>query len=225
MRVISWNLLRLTGAAVRDVAALIDKYRPDLLLMQEATEELVTLPSIVGGCCFRERLYGRIYGLAAWSVHPLTAPYALSLPVSTMPGRVPPRVAQIVCSGGVTFANVHLSHGQFLNWWQLTRIARTLVGPAAIVGDYNAIGPIKLGGFKDVGPHKRTHIASKIIPFRLDRCMARGLHCMDAQVLDRGPSDHHPIVLDLSLVSSVTDVPERRRRLGDRWHAAFRRAG
>jgi hypothetical protein len=138
----------------------------------------------------------------------LPPPYALPLPVSTMPGRVPPRVAQIVCFGEVTFANVHLSHGQFLNRWQLTRIARSLDGPVAVVGDYNAVGPIKLSGFKDVGPRNPTHVASNIIPFRLDRCMARGLHCTDARALDRGPSDHHPIILDLKVMASTTHASE-----------------
>jgi endonuclease/exonuclease/phosphatase (EEP) superfamily protein YafD len=209
VRVISWNLLRRTGAAVKDVAALIERYHPDLLLMQEATEEVATLPTIVGGYCFREHFPRRIYGLAAWSQHPMLPPYALTLPVSTMPGRVPPRVAQIVCFDDVTFANVHLSHGQFLNRWQLTRIARSLDGPAAVVGDYNAVGPIKLIGFKDVGPRKPTHIAGNIISFRLDRCMARGLRCTNAQVLDRGPSDHHPIILDLNVTSSATDASEQ----------------
>ena len=32
LKVISWNLLRLTGAGVEDVAALIQQHRPDLLL-------------------------------------------------------------------------------------------------------------------------------------------------------------------------------------------------
>ena len=225
MRVISWNLLRLTGATVQDVAALIEGYHPDLLLMQEATEEVAALPTIVGGHFFREHLHGRIYGLAAWSRHPLTPPYALPLPVSAMPGRVPPRVAQIVCFGGATFANVHLSHGQFLNRWQLTRIARTLEGPAAIVGDYNAVGPTKLSGFKDVGPREPTHVASNIIPFRLDRCMARGLDCTDARVLHRGPSDHHPIILNLNVKSSTTRASELRLRFGDRWQGTYRRNG
>jgi endonuclease/exonuclease/phosphatase (EEP) superfamily protein YafD len=226
VRVISWNLLCLTGATVKDVAALIQGYHPDLLLMQEATEEVVALPTIVGGHFLREHLHSRIYGLAAWSRDdPLTPSYALPLPVSTMPGRVPPRVAQIVCCSHVTFANVHLSHGQFLNRWQLTRIARALEGPAVIVGDYNAVGPIKLSGFKDVGPRKPTHIASNIIPFRLDRCMARGLDCTDARVLGRGPSDHNPIILDLKVKSSATHASEPRLRLGDRWQGAFRRNG
>jgi endonuclease/exonuclease/phosphatase (EEP) superfamily protein YafD len=210
-------LLRRTGAAVKDVAALIERYHPDLLLMQEATEEVAELPGMVGGYFFREHFPSRIYGLAAWSRHPMLPPYALTLPVSTMPGRVPPRLAQIVCFGDVTFANVHLSHGQFLNRWQLTCIARSLDGPAAVVGDYNAVGPIKLSGFKDVGPRKSTHVASNIIPFRLDRCMARGLRCTNAQVLDRGPSDHHPIILDLNVMSSATDASEQQSSR----HAAF----
>lgn len=208
MRIISWNLLRRTGAAVKDVAALIEQYHPDLLLMQEATEELAALPEIVGGHFFREHFDRRIYGLAAWSPHPFPAPYALPLPVSRMPGRVPPRVAQIIRFGEVRFANVHLSHGQILNRWQLARIARSLNGRAVVVGDYNALGPIKLSGFEDVGPRKRTHVAQKIIPFRLDRCMVRGLYCTNARVLDRGPSDHHPIILDLNVKSDARHLSE-----------------
>ena len=200
MKVISWNLLRLTGAGVNDVAALIERHHPDLLLLQEATVELEALPAIVGGFFYREPLDGRIYGLAAWSPHPLPRPYALRLPVSQVPGRVPPRVAQIVQFGEVAFANVHLSHGQFLNRWQLLHIASALDGPAAIVGDYNAVGPIKLAGFKDIGPRQPTHSPTNIISFRLDRCMARGLRCSHGRVLARGPSDHHPIALDLHVV-------------------------
>ena len=208
LKVISWNLLRLTGAGVEDVAALIEQHRPDLLLLQEATEELTELPARVGGCFFRDPLDGarwlriesRIYGLAVWSPHPLARPYTLPLPISQVPGRLPPRVAQIVQLGDVAFANVHLSHGQFLNRWQLLHIANALDGPAAIVGDYNAIGPIKLAGFKDIGPRQPTHSPSNIISFRLDRCMARGLRCSHARVLPRGPSDHHPIKLDLHVL-------------------------
>ena len=198
MKIISWNLLRLTGATVEDVAALIKKHRPDLLLMQEATEEVTALPALAGGYVRRQPLHGRVYGLAAWSPHPLAPSDALPLPVSTMPGRVPPRLAQIVRVGGINFANVHLSHGQILNRRQLSRVARSLNGPTAIIGDYNAVGPILLAAFNDVGPRQPTHLANNIISFRLDRCMVRGLQCSSAQVLERGPSDHHPIVLILS---------------------------
>jgi endonuclease/exonuclease/phosphatase (EEP) superfamily protein YafD len=212
LKVISWNLLRLTGAGVHDVAALIARHQPDLLLLQEATEDLCALPDLVGGHFFREPLDGRIYGLAVWSPNPLPEPYALRLPVSQVPGRVPPRVAQIVQFGEVAFANVHLSHGQFLNRWQLLHIASTLEGPAAIVGDYNAVGPVKLGGFKDIGPRQPTHSPSTIISFRLDRCMARGLRCRESRVLARGPSDHHPIVLDLQAVPGAAYASARHAR-------------
>jgi endonuclease/exonuclease/phosphatase family metal-dependent hydrolase len=230
LKVISWNLLRLTGAGVEDVAALIERHRPDLLLLQEATAELAELPAWVGGYFFREPLDRRIYGLAVWSPHPLAPPYVLPLPVSQLPGRVPPRVAQIVHLGDVAFANVHLSHGQLLNRWQLSHIANALDGPAAVVGDYNAIGPIKLAGFKDIGPRQPTHSPTNIISFRLDRCMARGLRCSHARVLSRGPSDHHPIGLDLHVLPGIR-VAEgsnaahvRRLRLRDsveRWARAM----
>ena len=230
MKVISWNLLRLTGAGVEDVAAVIEQHRPDLLLLQEATEQLSALPARVGGCFFREPLNGRIYGLAVWSPHPLAPPYALPLPVSRVPGRVPPRVAQIVQLGEVTFANVHLSHGQFLNRWQLLHIANVLNGPAAVVGDYNAIGPIKLAGFEDIGPRQPTHSPNNTISLRLDRCMARGLRCSYAKVLARGRSDHHPIRLDLHVLPAVRGsdrtgtIHVRRLKLRDsveRWARAM----
>lgn len=203
MRVVSWNLLRRVGADVEDVADLVRRRRPDLLLLQEATDDLTALPSLVGGHFFRHPMQGRIYGLAAWSPHPLPPTTALRLPASALPGRVPPRVAQIVRFRGVCFANVHLSHGQFLNRWQLRHIAGALQGPAAIIGDFNAVGPIMLPEFEDVGPRRRTHKARNVIALRLDRCMARDLRCLRKEVLEKGPSDHHPIVLDLAVASEA----------------------
>lgn len=223
LRVISWNLLRLVGARVDDVAALIERHQPDLLLMQEATEDLASLPSVVGGYFFRAPMHGRVYGLAVWSPHPLKPPRRLPLPASSIPGHFPPRVAQIVRIGNITFANVHLSHGQLLNRVQLLHIVRFLDGPAAVVGDYNAVGPIRLRGLRDVGPRQPTHMARNIISLRLDRCMVRGLRCRNARVLERGPSDHHPIILDLDVISesSLLALPRARRMARDRWHAAL----
>jgi endonuclease/exonuclease/phosphatase (EEP) superfamily protein YafD len=197
VKVISWNLLRRTGAAVEDVARLVEQEAPDLLLMQEATVEMEALPTLTGGYFHWEPLPGRSHGLGAWSPHPLPPPLQLPLPVSRMPGRVPPRLAQLLRIGSITFANVHLSHGQLLNRWQLLRIARALEGPAAVIGDYNAVGPTVLPGFRDVGPREPTHVAQSVVPFRLDRCLVRGLHCAEARALARGPSDHRPIVLEL----------------------------
>ena len=91
MKVISWNLLRRTGAQVYDVAKLVEGEEPDLLLMQEATKEMEHLPDLVGGHFHREPLPTRIHGLAAWSPHPLPPPVVLPLPVSRIPGRVPCR--------------------------------------------------------------------------------------------------------------------------------------
>jgi endonuclease/exonuclease/phosphatase (EEP) superfamily protein YafD len=199
VKVISWNLLRLVGAAIEDVVALIDREKPDLLLLQEATKEMDALPAFAGGHYWREPSPGRIHGLAAWSPQPLIDLQVLPLPYSRMPGRVPPRVAQLFRVGDVTFANVHLSHGQLLNRRQLLRIAKTLRGPAAVIGDYNAVGPTIISGFKDVGPRERTIRAADILPFRLDRCLVRGLHCADVRTLERGPSDHHPIVVELKV--------------------------
>lgn len=213
LRVISWNLLRLIGAGVEDVAALIRRYEPDVLLMQEATPGIAALPELVGGHLVRAPMANRVYGLAVWSRNPLPPHETLALPVSKMPGRVPPRIAQLVRIAGITFANVHLSHGQLLNRRQLLSIVRAVDGPLAIIGDYNAVGPIVLSGFRDLGPQRRTHHASNIIPFRLDRCMARGLHCTATEVLERGPSDHHPILLELSPLSAVEAAERAVRRL------------
>jgi endonuclease/exonuclease/phosphatase family metal-dependent hydrolase len=199
LKVISWNLLRLTGAGVHDVAKLVEGEEPDLLLMQEATKEMERLPDFVGGHFHREPLPTRIHGLAAWSPHPLPPPVVFPLPVSRMPGRVPPRIAQILRLGDVTFANVHLSHGQLLNRWQLVRVAEALEGPAAVIGDYNAVGPTVIPGFKDVGPREATHKAGDLVRVRLDRCLVRLLKCTKAKALEKGPSDHRPIALELTL--------------------------
>ncbi|MEN3953487.1 endonuclease/exonuclease/phosphatase family protein [Iodidimonas sp. SYSU 1G8] len=197
MKIISWNLLRRTGAAVKDVAELIQQEKPDLVLMQEATSQVIRLPDLAGGTLFHEPMDRRIYGLAAWSPHEVTPGETFTLPVSRMPGRLPPRIAQILHVGEITFANVHLSHGQWLNRWQLHRLCTSLTGPAAIIGDYNAVGPTILPGFRDIGPRERTHMCGRMIPLRLDRCLARSIRCVSATTLARGASDHHPIVLHL----------------------------
>jgi exonuclease III len=210
MRIISWNLLRLEGAAVGDVAGLLERERPDLLLMQEVTQHMDVLPRMVSGHYHRLPWPGRIHGLAVWSRHNFATPQVLPLPASPLPGRLPRRRTQIVKVGDITFANVHLSHGQLLNRRQLLRIAAALHGrPSAIIGDYNAVGPSLIPGFKDVGPREATHHAGNVVPFRLDRCLAHGLHCSLASTLDFGPSDHRPIVLDLQVAEAVS----RRRPL------------
>jgi endonuclease/exonuclease/phosphatase family metal-dependent hydrolase len=199
LRVVSWNLLRRVGAGVEDVARLVKSRHPDLLLLQECTEDIAALPSLVGGHFFRHPMQSRIYGLAAWSPHKLPHSTAIRLPYSILPGRVPPRLAQIIDFQGIMVANVHLSHGQFLNRFQLRHIMEQLQGPAAIIGDFNAVGPVGFQGFSDIGPRMNTHRAGNIIALRLDRCIARGLVCSASEVLDKGPSDHHPMVLDMKV--------------------------
>lgn len=206
LRVVSWNLLRRVGAGVEDVAKLVRSHHPDLLLLQECTEDIVSLPALVGGHFFRHPMQSRIYGLAAWSPHPFPQTSAIRLPASILPGKVPPRLAQIIAFHGITFANVHLSHGQFLNRFQLRHIIEQMEGPAAIIGDFNAVGPVGLQGFADIGPRQRTHRAANIVALRLDRCIARGLVCNASEVLDKGPSDHHPMVLDMA-VSGAFHAP------------------
>ena len=123
------------------------------------------LAAIIGGLsfvstCFAESMTLRC-GARICYLRPMRLPYRSP----GYRGRVPPRMAQIVSLRDVSFASVHLSHGQFLNRWQLLQIARALDGSAAIVGDFNAVGPTTLSGFKDFGP-SAYHLASKIIsPF------------------------------------------------------------
>src|SRR5438445_4144229 len=177
LRVISWNLLRRVGAGVEDVAKLVNSHHPDLLLLQECTEDITALPSLVGGHFFRHPMQARIYGLAAWSPHPVPQSTAIRLPYSILPGRVPPRLAQIISFYGIAIANVHLSHGQFLNRFQLRHIMEQMEGPAAIIGDFNAVGPVGFQGFSDIGPRGRTHCAGNIIALRPDPCTPPGLIC------------------------------------------------
>jgi exonuclease III len=217
LKVVSWNLLRLEGAAVSDVAGLLERERPDVLLMQEVTQHMDVLPTLAGGHYHRLPWPGKIHGLAVWSRYNFPTPRILPLPASRLPGRWPQRRAQIVLVNDITFANVHLSHGQLLNRRQLLRIAAALRGrPSAIIGDYNAVGPLLIPGFADVGPREPTHYGANVVPFRLDRCLLHALACHSATTLDFGPSDHKPIVLELK-------AAEPRRRPGALRRLARRR--
>ena len=196
LTIISWNLLHRSGALLNDIAALIEREEPDILLMQEATAVIEGLPELVGGRLHEQPWPGKRHGLAAWSRTEMANLRSLRLPASKMPGRLPTRFAQLLEVGGITIANVHLSHGQVLNRRQLRMIARSTEGPTAIIGDYNSLGPTPLRGFSDVGPRGSTHHAQDIVPFRLDRCMVRDLECVRSRILKRGPSDHLPIRID-----------------------------
>jgi endonuclease/exonuclease/phosphatase family metal-dependent hydrolase len=131
--------------------------------------------------------------------------------MSVLPAAVPRRMAQIVKFHGISFANVHLSHGQFLNRFQLAHIANALEGPAVIMGDFNAVGPIVMPDFRDIGPRQWTHKSANVVSLRLDRCMGREVRCVHAAVLDKGPSDHHPILLELEHAAKT--LPARGARL------------
>ncbi len=194
MKIISWNLLRKKGASVEDVAFLINNHNPDLLLMQEATEEINILPQLVGGFYSRFPLPRRIHGVACWSPYPFLAPPSFyDLPRGTLIRRV----AQIINYKNFWIANVHLSHGQFLNRKQLQALSDFLPPHSAILGDFNQIGPAMIHGFKDVGPNHPTHKMINLLPIRLDRCLIRGMKCVSSKVLSRFTSDHHPIMVIL----------------------------
>ena len=193
IKIVSWNLLRLTGATLDDVVRLIRQERPELMLMQEATKRIDELPHLLGGTYHRVQQPGRIHGLAFWSPLELPVPEVIAL----QPGAMFQRVTQIVDLGAFKVANVHLSHGQLLNRRQLRRVARALPPHAAVLGDYNLVGPTMLPGFRDVGPREPTHRAGDVLPLRIDRCLVRGLICGNVHALHRSNSDHRPIVVRL----------------------------
>jgi endonuclease/exonuclease/phosphatase (EEP) superfamily protein YafD len=195
LRIISWNLLHAAGASADDVAGLITRHRPDLVLMQEVTRAIDGITERIGGCYARTPLPGRIHGLAIWSRLPLAQPPVIhALPAGT----IVERISQTVRLGAVAVTNVHLSHGQLLNRRQLRSIVLGLPRCAAVLGDFNLLGPPLLPGFRDVGPRRPTHRMADLVPLRLDRCVVRGMACLEAEMLPRLHSDHHPIMVRLA---------------------------
>jgi len=195
MKIISWNLLRLVGASPDEVAALVEREAPDVLLMQEATQQIDRLPEMIGGHYMRRLQPGRVHGLAVWCRRrPVAPPTVVPLPQGAMFRRI----SLVVDLGDFAVANVHLSHGQVLNRRQLWRVASALPARAAVLGDFNLLGPCLLPGFRDVGPRAPTHRCGDVLPLRIDRCLVRGLDCMAGGVLGRASSDHHPIVVRLA---------------------------
>jgi endonuclease/exonuclease/phosphatase family metal-dependent hydrolase len=199
-KIISWNLLHLAGASVPEIQTLIDRERPDLLLMQEATEDIDHLPNRVGGFYTRCPLPDRRHGLALWAPDPPSQPPKI-VPIQS--GALFDWVGQIIDLGEFAVANVHLSHGQALNRRQLRRVARSLPFHAIVMGDFNLVGPCLLPGFRDVGPRHPTHVAGEIVPLRIDRCLVRGMHCTWSAVLSRASSDHRPIAVELAPANTI----------------------
>ena len=216
LKIVSWNLLYRQGAAVCDIAGVIERQRPDLFLMQEATGGINVLPAIAGGRFYKLPWHGKTYSLALWvsvgSVGKVKT-RALELPFSRLPGKFPPRLAQIVELDGFTIANVHLSHGQLLNRRQLRTIARAVEGPLAIIGDFSALGSLVMRGCKVVGTRGVMHVAERVVTLRLDRCFVRELTCVTSKVLEKGPSDQRPIVVELeSFQDKWTRLPVLKTR-------------
>jgi endonuclease/exonuclease/phosphatase (EEP) superfamily protein YafD len=200
MKIISWNLLHREGAEVAEVARLIESQQPDLLVMQEVTTAFDGLTRLVQGAYARTPLPGRVHGLAMWAPRLIAGPPAV-FPLPS--GAIVHRICQVIDLGGFSVANVHLSQGQVLNRRQLLHVARRLPPCAAILGDYNLVGPALIPGFQDVGLRRPTHRMSNLVPLRLDRCLIRGLVCSEAEVLSRGGSDHKPIMLRLVVAPNI----------------------
>jgi hypothetical protein len=81
------------------------------------------------------------------------------LPFNPNSGTRDQRFAAILRLDGITIVNVHLAHGQVLLRRQLRYVAAHLTGPAAIIGDMNVVGPVRLAAFADTGPRGTTHLA------------------------------------------------------------------
>ena len=204
MRILSWNLLIRGGAGVDEISQLVDAHHPDLVLMQEATAAIDSLPRRLGGNYVRETMHRRSHGPAAWSSHPfvsttVTLPLAtrLDLPVPVF-RLVEQRIALIVQIDAIELATVHLDHGQLANRRQLRHLLHARPKLHALIGDYNALGATSLPGFADVGPRCATHRAYGIVPVRIDRCLIRTPHEASAVALAYGASDHRPILIDLT---------------------------
>lgn len=203
MRILSWNLLRYGGARVDDVQHIVEMHHPDLVLLQEATGIIDTLPEMLGGSYVRQKMERRDHGPAAWSPRrfhtaTLTLPLAMRCDVPPpLSRRAGYRIALIVCLDGLEIANVHLDHGRFTNRRQLRTLLSQRPRLDAIIGDYNAVGTTRLPGFIDVEPRSATHRAKGLLPLRLDRCLVRGLRRTSAVALAYGVSDHRPILVDL----------------------------
>lgn len=196
-RILSWNVLRRTGAGPADVAALVERYRPSLVLLQEADRGMDRLPALIGGHYARDAFPGRIHGPAVWSPTPI-APRLLRLR-----GGHTRRHAQIVEIAGATIVNVHLAHGQLACRRQLREAAAAIRGAGAVIGDFNMIGPTALPGFADVGPREPTHVARDLVPVRIDRCYARDMACLSAAALPPGRSDHRPMLLEMAIAGAA----------------------
>jgi endonuclease/exonuclease/phosphatase family metal-dependent hydrolase len=195
LKIVSWNLLHTTGASLDEIEHLARREKPDLLLMQEATDLIDHLPERIGGFCARNPLPGRHHGLAAWSPKPF---HGIPGQIALQPGIFVKRVCQILTLERFSIANVHLSHGQVMNRRQLRLIATQLPSSAMIIGDCNMIGPALLPGFRDVGARGATHTMGRLVPLRLDRCLVRNLTPLRAEILGKSGSDHRPIAVWLN---------------------------
>jgi endonuclease/exonuclease/phosphatase family metal-dependent hydrolase len=105
----------------------------------------------------RYPLPGRIHGPAIWARHGLSQ--ARRVPLFS---RAIARHAVVAEAGGMLFASVHLSHGQLMCRRQAREASLALAaGPAVIAGDFNMVGPLRLDGFREVGPRARSIVAAR----------------------------------------------------------------
>ncbi|GBR06276.1 endonuclease/exonuclease/phosphatase family protein [Acetobacter oeni] len=203
MRILSWNVWWHGNARPGDVGRLIAALEPDLVLLQEATAVMDTLPQLAGGHYRRVASPERHNGPAVWSPQPfdsdeviLPLGFRLDFPVAIL-RQIALRAALVIRQNGFEIANVHLDHGQFCNRRQLHWLLNRYPALNVIMGDFNALASVRLPGFRDVGPRRSTHRMYGVVPLRLDRCLVRGLIATETRAYAYGPSDHRPVCVDL----------------------------
>jgi endonuclease/exonuclease/phosphatase family metal-dependent hydrolase len=197
LKIVSWNILRLTGATPEDIAALVGREKPDILLLQEASEQVFGLTELIGGVVAVRVFAGGVDGLAVWSPTPLPPIEYLTLEHDPAQPHKRRRCAMILRFPTYTLANTHLAHNQGLTRRQFASVATASAPRAIIIGDFNVVGPLTRRGWTDCGPRAVTHMARGVLPFRLDRCMVRDWEPRSARALPKGRSDHKPIVVEV----------------------------
>jgi endonuclease/exonuclease/phosphatase (EEP) superfamily protein YafD len=197
LKIVSWNVLRLTGATLQDIAALVGQEQPDILLLQEASAQSVDLPGLIGGVVAFRAFVGGADGLAVWSPTALPPIEYLTLEHNPAQPHKRRRCAMILRFPTYTLANIHLAHNQRLLRRQFASVATVCAPRAIIIGDFNAVGSLTRSGWQDCGPRAITHMARGVLPFRLDRCMVRDWEPRSARALPKGRSDHKPIVVEV----------------------------
>lgn len=195
-KLVSWNVARAAGPQLDAVAALVRDYAPDILLLQEATEDSRRLAALLGGHVRFEPTFpipgGGSEGMALWSAAGLDAPERM--PLGGWPW---PRVALWCRLGPLTVCNLHLSHLPWQRRRQLRTVVAALSHPLVLAGDFNRPGGCRLPGFRSVLPAGWSFRRGPL-RMRLDSALVSPDLAIDgARYLESALSDHRPMILQV----------------------------